>query len=235
MESTMTTFFLIPGAGGIAWYWHRVVPLLEQAGHEAIALDLPGDDERAGLDDYADIALREITRSDVVLVAQSLGAFTAALVGARAAVRMLVFVNAMIPLPGETAGDWWDNTGSQQAREDAARRDGYSVEFDLAAYFLHDVPEDVIRAGAPHQRPQAKIVFGQPCRFDAWPEVPIRVVVATSDRFFPREFQERIARERLNKEVDEIAGGHLVALSNPGGLAQRLLHYERELREGGGR
>jgi len=39
----MTSFVLIPGAGGSAWYWHRVVPLLRAAGHEAAAADLlPG-------------------------------------------------------------------------------------------------------------------------------------------------------------------------------------------------
>ena len=46
-------FVLIPGAGGAAWYWHRVVPLLQEAGHEAIAVDLPGDDPAAGLPEYA--------------------------------------------------------------------------------------------------------------------------------------------------------------------------------------
>ena len=45
----MTSFVLIPGAGGSAWYWHRVVPLLREAGHGAIAVDLPGDEEAAGL------------------------------------------------------------------------------------------------------------------------------------------------------------------------------------------
>jgi hypothetical protein len=35
------TFVLIPGAGGTAWYWHRIVPLLREAGHAAIAVDLP--------------------------------------------------------------------------------------------------------------------------------------------------------------------------------------------------
>ena len=54
----MTTFVSIPGAGGAAWYWHRVLPLLEQGGHEAIAVDLPGDDEHAGLRTYADLVLR---------------------------------------------------------------------------------------------------------------------------------------------------------------------------------
>jgi pimeloyl-ACP methyl ester carboxylesterase len=97
-------FVLIPGAGGMAWYWHRVAPLLEQAHRDAIVIDLPGDDVNAGLDDYADIVVRAIgERSNVILVAQSLGGFTAPLVCARADVRMLVFVNAMIPQPGETA------------------------------------------------------------------------------------------------------------------------------------
>jgi hypothetical protein len=58
----------------MAWHWHRVVPLLEKAGYGAIAVDLPRDDESAGLDDYAEIVVQAIDqRSNVVLVAQSLG------------------------------------------------------------------------------------------------------------------------------------------------------------------
>jgi pimeloyl-ACP methyl ester carboxylesterase len=74
----------------------------------------------------------------VTLVAQSMGAFTAALVCARAptSIRELVFVNAMIPLPGETAGEWWDHTGWLEAREAAAKLGGYTLEFDLDTYFL---------------------------------------------------------------------------------------------------
>jgi pimeloyl-ACP methyl ester carboxylesterase len=226
----MACFILIPGAGGMAWYWNRVVPLLKDAMHEAIAVDLPGADEHTGLDTYADLVVRAIgKRERVVLVAQSLGGFTAPLVCARQPVSMLVFVNAMIPNPGETAGDWWTHTGSLDARVSAAKRDGYSAEFELATYFLHDVPEDVVREGADHQRPEAKIVFTEPCRFDAWPDVPTKVLVGKDDRFFPKEFQARVARERLHKDIDEIAGGHLVALSNPRGLADRLLAYSGEL------
>jgi pimeloyl-ACP methyl ester carboxylesterase len=107
----VATFVFIPGAGGVAWYWHRVVPLLEEAGHESIAVDLPGNEAHAGLSAYANRVLDAIGTRHVALIAQSLGAFTAPLVCARVRVRMLVFVNAMIPVPGETAGEWWDNTG----------------------------------------------------------------------------------------------------------------------------
>jgi len=212
----------------VAWYWHRVVPLLRDAGHDAIAVDLPGDDDRAGLSVYADRVVAAIDgHADVALVAQSLGGFTAPLVCAQAPVRMLVLVNAMIPVPGEAVGAWWDSTGSTAARTAAAQRGGYSPAFDIATYFLHDVPPEIIAEGAAHERPEADVVFGDRCDFDAWPAVPIHVIAGRDDRFFPIDFQRRVARERLHVDVDELPGGHLVALSNPRGLADRLLAYLR--------
>src|SRR5262249_34627949 len=187
----MATFVLVPGAGGVSWYWHRVVPLLEEAKHEAIAVDLPGDNARAGLSVYAERVLEAIGSREVILVAQSLGGFTAALACARARVRMLVFVNAMIPVPGETAGEWWANTGWEEARVAAADRGGYSPDFDLATYFLHDLPLEVVKQGEARERPEAEVVFGEPCRFEAWPAVPIHVMAGRGDRFFPVEFQRR--------------------------------------------
>jgi pimeloyl-ACP methyl ester carboxylesterase len=206
--------------------------VLRGAGSEAIAVDLPADDEDAGLDSYAEIVVRVIgRRRNTILVAQSMGGFTAPLVCARVPVRMLVFVNAMIPLPGETANEWWSHTGSEKARTDAARKNGYTTQVDLTTYFLHDVPQSVVRKAAAHQRQEAEVAFTEPCRFDRWPAIPIRVIAGADDRFFPLEFQKRIARERLKSDVDEIPGGHLVALSNPRGLAGRLLAYAAELRK----
>lgn len=72
--SLPVTFVLVPGAGGQAWYWHRVVEELEMRGHAAVAVDLPAADDTAGLDDYADtIADAAVGRDGVVLVAQSMG------------------------------------------------------------------------------------------------------------------------------------------------------------------
>jgi len=224
-------FVLIPGAGGMAWYWHRLVPFLEQAHHEAVAVDLPGDDEKSGLSTYAGLVVDAVGhRSNVILVAQSLGAFTAPLVCARAEVGMLVFLNAMIPEPGETAGAWWEHTRAVQARVAAAKRGNYSAEFDVATYFLHDVPDAVLRSGPVHQREQAQVVFGERCDFRRWPRIPTRIVASADDRFFPLEFQRRVARERLKKKIEVLPGGHLVALSNPEGLSRLLLRFAGELR-----
>ncbi|WP_442544695.1 alpha/beta fold hydrolase [Arthrobacter sp. KN11-1C] len=166
----MTSFVFVPGAGGSAWYWSRVVPLLQEAGHGAVAVDLAGDDENAGLPEYARLVEAAIgDRPDVVLVAQSLGGFTAPMVGARTGVAEIVFVNAMIPNPGETPGAWWGNTGWEDARKSAAVAGGYRTEFDIGGYFLHDVPPEVAAEGEPYQRPEANAVFASSCDFAGWP------------------------------------------------------------------
>ena len=219
----MSTFALIPGAGGSAWYWSRVVPLLEDAGHHAIAIDLPGDKDNAGLPDYTRLVVDAIDESPgVALVAQSLGGFTAPMVTEVVSVESLTLVNAMIPVPGETPGQWWENTGALDARAAAAAIGGYG-DFEPETYFLHDVPPEVVAEGTAHQRPEADAVFASRCEFTTWPSVSIRVLVGSDDRFFPAEFQRRIARERLGLDVDVVPGGHLLALARPESVANYLL------------
>src|SRR5262249_54278176 len=120
----------------------------------------------------------------------------------------------------------------KQARLAAAKRGGYAADFDVATYFLHDVPATVLREGPARPREQAEVVFKEPCRFQRWPSIPMRVVASANDRFFPLEFQRRVARARVNTDPEVLAGGHLVALSNPEGLVDLLLRFEREVQSG---
>jgi pimeloyl-ACP methyl ester carboxylesterase len=173
----VSRFVLIPGAGGAAWYWHRVVPELRARGHEAVAVDLPAADEHAGLPEYADAVIAAIgDHRDAVVVAQSMGGFTAPMACARVPAKLLVLVNAMIPVPDETPGNWWGNTGWEPARVAAVQAGGYPAEVDLATYFLHDVTADVVATGEGHNHPEADIAFSQPCAIKRWPQVPTRVL-----------------------------------------------------------
>ncbi|WP_232485970.1 MULTISPECIES: alpha/beta hydrolase [Streptomyces] len=145
----MATYVLIPGAGTDSWYWHRVAPLLRARGHDVVTPDLPCADETAGLAEYTEVVLEAIgDRKDLVLVAQSMGGFTAPLVCARVPVELMVLVAAMVPAPGESPGDWWANTGQPGARRELDVREGRDpdAEFDPRITFLHDVPEDVAAA-----------------------------------------------------------------------------------------
>jgi len=225
----MATFVLIPGAGGSAWYWHRLVPEFRERDHEAIAVELPTGDDSAGIAEYADAVVEAIgdRGEGLVIVAQSMGTFTAPLVCERLPVELLVLLNPMIPKPGEPAGQGWAATGQPEARAAQAARDGRTLGGDddgMRGAFFHDLPPDVRSAAVAQGEPdQSGTPFGQPWPMERWPDVPIRVLQGREDRLFPVEFQRRVAQERLGITPDEMPGGHLVALSRPAELADRLV------------
>jgi pimeloyl-ACP methyl ester carboxylesterase len=227
----MATFVLIHGAGSTSWYWHLVAPALRAEGHDVVAVDLPCDDDSAGLAAYTDTVVDAIgARNRLVLVAQSLAGFTAPLVCERVPVDLLVLVAAMVPAAGETGNDWWVNTGWADARRAAAQRDGRSAEDeDEVAMFLHDVTADVVAESVHHIRNQSGTPFEEPWPLPAWPDVATRFLLCRHDRFFPADFQRRVVRERLGITPDEMDGGHLPALARPTELAERLLAYRAEV------
>jgi pimeloyl-ACP methyl ester carboxylesterase len=228
-EETLATFALIPGAGGDPWEWHRLAPALNALGHEAIAVRLPAEDDTAGWSEYADAVVEALDdREEVILVAQSMGGFIAPLVGARLEVELLVMLNAMIPVPGETFNAWWSNTGSGPERREYHASLGLAPgdADDDAVIYYHDLPAEV-RAEAMTRvwQGQSMTPLDEPWPLQAWPDVPTRVLAGRHDRMFPLEFQRRIARRRLGLDVDEIDGGHMLAMSNPSELAGRLDAY----------
>ena len=219
----MATIVLIPGAGSDSWYWHLVAPLLRERGHEVVAVDLPWADDSAGLEDYATAVVGAIGDStDVVVVAQSMGAFVAPMVCDRVPVSLLVLVAPMVPRPGETAGEWWPNTGHKQARREQAEREGRQDDDDLFVLFMHDVPPEVAAEAMTRDHGPSDTPFGQPWPLDSWPDVPTNVLLCRHDRLFPADFMRRGVRERLGMEAEEMVGGHLPALSRPADLADSL-------------
>jgi hypothetical protein len=214
----MATFALIHGAGDVGWYWHLVEAELRSRGHDTTAPDLPCDDDTAGLSDYADVVLGAVgDRTDLVVVAQSAGAFTAPIVCDRRAVELLVLVAGLVPVPGEAAEDWWTNTGF-----DREERESYD---DEVALFYHDVPPELAAEAMSRGRSQSDTPSREPWPLAEWPDVPTRFVLCRNDRLLPAGFMRRVVQERLGIVPDEIEAGHCVALSRPKELATLLDGY----------
>lgn len=216
------TFVPIHAGGDGAWSWHLLANELRDRGHDVVAIDLPADDESAGLWDYADAVVDAVgDRTDLVVVAHSFGGFTAPLVCARIPVRTLVMLTAMIPAPGEPPADWWTNTGHADARRERGGED----EDDLKTYY-HDVPPELaaeaLRRARSHPSERA---YYEPWPLDAWPDVPTRFLLCRDDRFFPAVWMRGVVRDRLGITPDEIDSGHCPMLSRPGELAVRLVAY----------
>jgi pimeloyl-ACP methyl ester carboxylesterase len=233
-SAALATFVLVHGAGDSGWYWHLVQAELQARGHRAVAPDLPCDNKTASLDDYADavaeaaaVASADASRQDLVIVGQSYGAFTATLAASRLGARLLVLLAGMIPAPGETPGQWWADTGYQQAAEEQARHDGGQTgsEDPLISYY-NGVPralaEEALRRGG---RGESSVVYDTPWPLDTWPDVPTKFILCQDDHFFPAAFLRRVARERLGTVPDEVPGCHCAALSYPRELTGLLVDY----------
>jgi pimeloyl-ACP methyl ester carboxylesterase len=228
----MANYVLIPGAGSDSWYWHLVVPELQARGHDVVAPDLPVDDDSAGLADYLEVVLEAVgDRRDLIVVAQSMGGFTAPLLCDRVPVDLMILVAAMVPSPGESPGEWWANTGQAEAKRANDEREGRPTngDFDPFVTFLHDVPPDIAAESAHHVFEQSGTPFQKPWPLAAWPDVPTRFLLCRDDRIFPADFQRRVVKERLGITPDEMDGGHLPALSRPLELVERLEAYRLAL------
>ncbi len=223
----MATFVLIPGAGSDPRVYNATIEALRDLGHDGVAPELPLRDEHATPSDHAAAVAGAVPEgAELVIVGQSLGAFAAPLVAARVPVRRLVLVAPMIPRPGESAGEWGANTRHADAISDVLQRHGPMNSWGadaLAEVFLHDVDPQVVRDNERFNGPAGAGMFTEPWPLEAWPDVPTHVLAPRDDRFFPREFQRRVARERLNLEIDEMAGGHVPMLSRPAELAAHLV------------
>ncbi|GIE91208.1 alpha/beta hydrolase [Actinoplanes regularis] len=217
----MATFVLIHGAGDVGWYWHLVTAELRARGHDTVAPDLPCSDDAAGLPEYVDTVVDAIgDRTDLVVVGQSLGGFTAPLVCDRVAVDLLVLVAPMIPAPGEAPTDYWTAT-----RYGDEARDQYDDTIDL---FYQDVPPELAAEALRRAPGQSTTRMAEPSPMLAWPDVPTRVLSCRDDRLLPTGYLRRVARDRLGITPDEMDGGHTPALSRPHDLANRLDAYAAE-------
>lgn len=108
----MAIFVLVSGAWHAGWCWERVVPLLEQAGHRALAPDLLGmGSDHAPLEVvtlglWADqvAALVEAQPEPVILVGHSRGGIVISETAERAPehIRSLVYLTALLVPSGET-------------------------------------------------------------------------------------------------------------------------------------
>jgi pimeloyl-ACP methyl ester carboxylesterase len=228
----MTTFALVHGGWHGAWCWERLTPLLLQAGHGVVTMDLPSEDGAATFDAYADVVCAALTGcdDDVVLVGHSLGGNTVPLVAARRPVRHLVYLCAMVPDIGRSV---FDQLGDEMEMLNPAYQEGLSVpdeqlrqvwiDHDIArAMFYGDCDELAAKAELDRLRPQSAYPALQPFQLAEFASVPTTYVVCSEDQILRPEWSRQTA-DRLGAELIELPGDHSPFYSRPSVLADVLL------------
>jgi pimeloyl-ACP methyl ester carboxylesterase len=227
----MTTYALVHGAGHGAWCWERLVPRLEKKGHRAVTMDLPCADSTATYNTYADVVIASLARSagDVVLVGHSLGGLTVPLVAARRPVKSLVFLSALLPIPGQVPFGPDPDAPPQAAPglDLTFHGDGtFSFTPASAATHLYNrcAPADVKWATA-RLRPQSPAPNSEACPLAAWPDVERTYIACRDDRIVMPDYARYAARTRAGIDVTMIDADHSSFLSNPDALADLLISF----------
>jgi pimeloyl-ACP methyl ester carboxylesterase len=228
----VATYAVIPGAWHGAWCWERVAPLLTDAGHRVVAIDLPCEDASLGCAAYRDIALDAIgdAGDELVVVGHSAGGLTAPLVAAARAVRRLVFVSALLPLPGRPFSEQNEVEGileheyqaGVESDENGNRR---WFDLDLCARTMYSgcSAEDVAWA-FEHLRAQSSTMYTEASPLEEWPDVPVTDIRGDDDRLVSPLWAAKAMPKRLGATSAVIQGaGHSPMLSHPRTLATLLL------------
>lgn len=237
----MTDFVLVHGAWHGAWCWKQVLAPLRAAGHRAFALTLGGVGERAHQDpatitlsthlDDVQAVIEAEELEGAVLVAHSYAGMVITGVADRLAamapgrLAALAYLDAVVPLPGES----WSSThpaDTQRQRRDEIARSGVIAPADPAIFGLQGAARDWV---ARHMTPQPGAVYDAPLHFDAQRLASLRRVFI--DCTAPALATIAASRARVRREpgweVLEIATGHDAMVSAPGALAQALLALGR--------
>ncbi|MFC7705374.1 alpha/beta fold hydrolase [Plastorhodobacter daqingensis] len=230
----MAQFLLIHGSCHGAWCWRDVLPLLQAAGHEARAIDLPshGADPtpaaKVTLELYARAILGAIT-DPVVLVGHSMAGYPISLAAELAPQRIdkLVYLCAYVPRNGMSLADM-RRAGPSQPLLEAIRRsdDGLTFRIDprmAEAKFYHDCAHAVPYA-LPRLCPQPILPQDTPLTLGAaYASVPRHYIRCTDDRTIPPDYQVTMTHGWPSDTVSDMETSHSPFFAAPAELAARLV------------
>jgi pimeloyl-ACP methyl ester carboxylesterase len=227
----MATYVLVHGSFQGGWIWKTVGNRLLDAGHRVYRPTLDGSAERRrnarpGLtlmdlgQELADLLFYEDLK-DAVLVGTSMGGMVVAQAAeqARTRIKRLIFIDALVPLPGESVpminsrAPYPRSNVVYGAKPEEARGNVYAglpeavQEWALARYTQQPI--------APTDDPvDLRQFWEQPWQVD---------VLRCTQSPLPPEAHQRRTAERLNGSYAELAAGHYPMLSHPDEITRYLL------------
>jgi len=234
-----THFVLVHGSWHGAWCWEKVTPLLEAAGHVAVAIDLPGHGEdrtppgKVTLSDYTDRICDAVAAQSgpVVLVGHSMGggAITQAAEHCAERLRLLVYLAAFVPGNGTSIAEQaMSDTASQLTGTVLIDPDAgvASLSDDVidACFYADCAPEDVALARKRlRDDPLAPLMTPLVLASERSRGLPRIYIECSQDATLSPEHQRAIRAAGRWAHVYRLDTGHSPFLSAPERLAGQLL------------
>jgi pimeloyl-ACP methyl ester carboxylesterase len=221
--SKVANVLFVHGAWANSSAWAKVLPLVERAGVNATAVQLP----LTSLADDAAAVKRAIELVDgkVVLVGHSYGGAVISEAGNEPQVSGLVYVAGFAPAAGESAGSL--GAGGPVTRlPETLRSDAHGFlklsREGVDEAFAQDLSDDERAIVFATQGPVSGNALGGTVTSPAWEHKPAWYLIANQDRAIHPELQQTMAR-RINATTISIAASHVAMLSQPEAVSEFVL------------
>lgn len=240
----MSSYVLIHGAWQGGWVWEEVAPLLQAAGHKAIAVDMPGHgaDTRLAAEQDLQSYAREVERvlhtldEPAILVGHSLGGMTISQAACYAPERVqrLVYVCAFLPQNGQSADGLTDGIKPTDWRAMAAEgkvvaladegRTSIMDPANAAHNLMNCLPEARSADIAKRLGKQPLAAQYQPVELcDAFYAIPKTYIRCLQDNITAPALQQKMVTNTPVEKVYELDTDHSPFFSAPRLLADILL------------
>jgi pimeloyl-ACP methyl ester carboxylesterase len=214
MENTVKNIVLVHGAFADGSGWRGVYAVLKSKGYNVKVVG----NSNFGLEEDAATTQNVLNRIDgpVILVGHSYGGAIITKAGMSDKVAGLVYVAAFAPDLAETLGAIIAAGEPDPKSGFLPPEDGF-VWYDKAKFhggFCADLPADEAEFMADSQVPVSVTSFGYVNGEPAWKHKPAWYCVATEDHTIPPD-AERFWAKRMNAQITEIKGSHVIFMSQP--------------------
>ena len=236
----MATYVLVHGAYHGAWCYSKVKPLLESAGHKALAVDLQGHGnnivpiEKVTFSAYVHYLNKVIDDQEekVLLVGHSLGGMSISQVAENkhGKIKKLVYLTALLPMDNESRMSISDrvNEDSTVAHARISTQDGLATQIDnklLKTLFYHDCSQSDLSMAKNNLVPQAsEPLTAKVClTAEKYGSVPRVYIECLRDRAIPIKMQRKMVSDVPCEYVETLDTAHSPFFSAPEELAQLLI------------
>ena len=222
-NTTKMNIVLVHGAWADGSSWNKVIPILKNAGHRVIAVQLP---EHSLADDVATVKRAiELVGGPTVLVGHSYGG----MVITNAAynnpnVKGLVYVAAFAPNEGQSLVDFVD---IKKLPKDFLITDSGGFSYInptmFAGSFAQDVNSSEADIMATVQIPLSLSIFAEKSGPPAWKQLPTWYQVSENDHMIPPDV-ERMFAKQMNATTISLPSSHASLVSHPNEIAELILN-----------
>jgi pimeloyl-ACP methyl ester carboxylesterase len=217
----MARVVLVHGAWHGGWAWDQVLPLLKEAGHDPVAVDLPSAGGTGSVADDAAVVRAAVEQSSepTVVVAHSYGGIpTTVATAGSAEVQHLVYVCAFMLDQDESLLGALDHVVPPWIGVDEPA--GVSRVLDPMAAFYLDVDPEQAESAVARLRTQTLASFADPITAAGWHDIDSTYILCTEDRAIPYAAQQAMSARAGT--VRTMESSHSPFLSQPRELVALL-------------